>query len=162
MTISLDLGCGPTPKNPFNADEVIGIDLISHPNVTVLDLATDSIPFPDNYFDYVTAYDILQAIPRLIYNPERRLSFIELMNEIYRVLKPEGTFLSYTPAYPKEGVFRDPTHVNYIAPETFTLYFDNANRWGGMYGFKGGFIIETQEWSGPHHLVTSMKKPAGN
>jgi hypothetical protein len=26
MTRSLDLGSGPNPKNPFNADEVFGID----------------------------------------------------------------------------------------------------------------------------------------
>ncbi len=159
MTIALDLGSGIKPKNPFNADEVIGIDLCASENVIAVDLAIEPIPFPDNHFDFITAYDVLQTIPRLIYNPNRRMCFVELMNEIYRVLKRDGIFLSYTPAYPKDAAFRDPTHVNYIAPETFSLYFDYANHWAAMYGFKGGFIIESQEWSGAHHLVTSTKKP---
>jgi hypothetical protein len=27
MTISLDLGCGTNPKNTFNADQIMGIDI---------------------------------------------------------------------------------------------------------------------------------------
>jgi len=160
MTITLDLGCGAEPKNPFNADEVVGIDLTSSKkSILAVDLAIKPIPFGDNHFDFVTAYDVLQSIPRLIYNPARRLPFVELMNEVFRVLKPGGTFLSITPAYPKDAAFRDPTHVNFITSETFSLYFDTANNWGASYGFKGGFIIEMQEWSGAHHLVSTLRKP---
>jgi len=158
-TIALDLGCGPKPRNPFNADQIIGIDIINGDDIKVVDLVTERIPFDDNVFDFVTAFDLLQTIPRLIYNPTRRLPFIELMSEIFRVLKPGGRFLSMTPIYPKNGAFRDPTHVNFITPETFTLYFDRANNWAKGYGFKGGFIVDTQETNGDHHLVTNLRKP---
>jgi len=159
MTKSLDLGCGTQTKNPYNANEVMGIDLYSSsPNIIVADLAIGPIPFADDYFDYVTAYDLIQAIPRVIYAPNLRFSFVELMNEVWRVLKPGGIFLSFTPAYPKEAVFRDPTHVNFITWETFPCYFDDAMRWASMYGFKGQFSFETQDWSGDHHLLSILKK----
>ena len=79
------------------------------------------------------------------------------MNEVYRVLKLDGLFLSFTPAYPHAEAFRDPTHVNIIAEDTFSLYFDSKNRWASMYGFTGAFEIVMQEWRGPH-LLTIMKK----
>ena len=102
-TRTLDIGCGSTPRNPFGVDEVYGLDINEYPekNVVACDLVVNPIPYPSNYFDYVTAYDFIEHVPRVIYNPNRRFSFIELMNEIYRVLKMGGTFASFTPAFPK-------------------------------------------------------------
>jgi SAM-dependent methyltransferase len=159
MTKSLDIGCGRNPKNLFNADIVYGIDVrddLEH-NIKKADLVIEPIPYEDAYFEYVTAHDFLEHIPRLMYLPERRYPFVELMNEIYRVLKPNGTFLSFTPAYPHAEAFRDPTHVNIISDQTFSAYFDDTNRWAEMYGFKGAFKIISQEWRGPH-LLTLMQK----
>jgi SAM-dependent methyltransferase len=161
MTKTLDLGCGPRPKNIFKADEVFGIDIIEGlgPNIRSADLAIEPIPFDDESFDFVTAHDFLEHIPRIVYLPRRRNCFVELMNEIYRVLKTGGQFLSFTPAYPHAPAFRDPTHVNIIAEDTFSLYFDDERRWAGKYGFKGAFRIVQQQWNGPH-LLTVMQKVA--
>jgi SAM-dependent methyltransferase len=158
-TKSLDLGCGNAPKNHFGADEVHGIDMCNYPewNVVKADLAVEGIPFPDDYFDYVTAHDFLEHIPRLIYAPARRYSFVEIMNEIWRVLKPDGKLYSFTPAYPLPTAFVDPTHVNFITQDTFRLYFDDVNTWGRTYGFKGRFHIESQEWTS-HHLISVLVK----
>ena len=100
MTQSLDLGCGLKPKNPYNAQEAYGIDVRNDAEAQVVkaDLVVEPIPFPDASFDYVTAHDFLEHIPRLIYAPQRRNAFIEVMNEIHRVLKPGGIFMSFTPA----------------------------------------------------------------
>ena len=160
-TKSLDLGCGLKLRNPFNADELFGIDIRPNENlnIKVADLAIEAIPFPDDHFDCVSAYDFIEHIPRVIYNPNRRFSFIELMNEIYRVLKMGGTFASFTPAFPKEAAFVDPTHVNIITENTFPLYFDNKNRWGKDYGYIGSFEIVDQKWHPNNsHLQTIMKK----
>lgn len=156
---SLDLGCGPVPKNPFNADEVHGIDVQADAGGRVLaaDLVVEPIPHPDDSFEYVTAHDFLEHIPRLVYAPARRNAFVEVMNEVYRVLKEGGLFLSLTPAYPHAATFRDPTHVNIITDETFPLYFDDQHRWAKIYGFRGAFRIEQQEWRGIH-LLTVMRK----
>ena len=159
MTKALDIGCGLKPKNPFNAVEVYGIDVRddADANIVKADLVVDPIPFPDNAFDFVTAHDFLEHIPRLIYAPQRRNAFVEVMNEVWRVLKPGGHFMSFTPAYPNPAAFRDPTHVNIITEETFPMYFDDKLRWATAYGFKGSFAIVSQEWRGPH-LLSIMRK----
>lgn len=156
---SLDLGCGENPRNIFNADEVYGVDVRDdlQKNVVSADLLVESIPFADNFFNFVTAHDFIEHIPRVLYIPSRRNSFVELMNEIWRVLVPGGLFFSFTPAFPHSPAFRDPTHVNIITEETFPLYFDEKNRLARMYGFTGAFSIESQTWQGPH-LVSVLKK----
>lgn len=159
MTKSLDLGCGPQPKNPFNADEVFGIDVREdlEANIRRADLTVEPIPYENDWFEYVSAHDFLEHIPRVVYTPMRRNAFVELMNEVYRVLKVGGMFLSLTPAYPHAAAFQDPTHVNIITEETFPLYFDDVNRWASGYGFKGAFRMRIQEWRGAH-LLTVMQK----
>ncbi len=165
MTVkrSLDIGCGLNIRNPFNMDEIYGIDIRerAEENILTCDLAVEAIPFPDDYFDCVSAFDFIEHIPRILYIPHRRFPFIELMNEIYRVLKPEGIFLSVTPAFPQEAAWRDPTHVNVITEQTFPLYFDDVNCWGKDYGFTGSFHVELQQWGeNGVHLETLMKKVA--
>jgi hypothetical protein len=161
MTKTLDLGCGPSPRNPFHADELFGVDVRENLSGTIrsADLVKEPIPFADQYFDYVTAFDFIEHMPRLVYTPERRNAFVELMNEIHRVLKPGGIFLSSTPAFPHEVAFRDPTHVNIITEKTFPMYFDDVYKWAGIYGFKGAFEIRLQEWRGEHLYTTLRKAP---
>jgi len=161
MAKSLDLGCGRNPRNPFNADMVFGVDLRDDipAGIKKADLAIEPIPFDDESFEYVTAYDFLEHIPRVVYAPDRRNSFVELMNEIYRILKVGGIFLSFTPAYPHAEAFQDPTHVNIITEKTFAAYFDDVNRWASDYGFRGAFHIKLQEWRGAHLLVALQKVP---
>jgi SAM-dependent methyltransferase len=151
MSISLDLGCGETIRNPYQALQVIGLDIQD------ADLAIQPIPYKDNYFDYVTAYDFLEHIPRLLYVPQRRYPFVELMSEIYRVLNIGGKFLSSTPAFPHGAAFQDPTHVNIITPDTFYEYFDDQKTWAKMYGFKGAFHISNMRYHGPHLIAELMK-----
>jgi len=158
-SISLDIGSGNNLRNPFGCDEVYGLDVIANPlkNIVAADLVVEPIPFEDNYLDYISAYDFLEHIPRLIYLPQRRLPFIELMNEIWRTLKPGGIFFSHTPIYPYASAFRDPTHVNILTVETFPLYFDDKNKWGSIYGFSGQFKILKQTIKEPH-LISLLQK----
>ena len=160
-TKTLDIGCGKTPKNPFSMDEVYGIDIREDIDGKIFraDLAVEPIPFADDFFDGVTAFDFVEHIPRVIYMPHRRFCFVELMNEVHRVLKTGGKFLSFTPAFPASAAWRDPTHVNIITEETFPLYFDYQNRYASMYGFNGHFQITGQMWhENKIHLLTEMIK----
>jgi len=156
---TLDLGCGNKPRNPFGASFVYGIDLKADKENRILsaDLAVESIPFGDSEFDYITAFDFLEHIPRVAYLPARAFPFVLLMNEIWRVLRPGGYFLSYTPVYPFPSAFQDPTHVNFITVNTFSQYFDNHHRQAKIYGFEGKFEVVSQALNSGH-LITLLRK----
>lgn len=159
---SLDLGCGKTPKNPFVAESLYGVDVDygvdPKNNIYPCDLGIEKLPFPDEHFDFVTAFDLIEHIPRLAYIDNKRHSpFIFLMNEVCRVLKKDGVFLSHTPAYPKIAAFSDPTHVNVISVKTFQLYFCSPYNWASRYGFDGAFELIKQGWD-KENLVTLMRK----
>lgn len=147
MTLSLDLGCGNSVKNPFGAERAYGIDLRSHDkSVLKADLSKEPIPFDDDYFDFVTAFDFLEHIPRYSDYPASRNPFVDLMNEIYRVLKTQGIFLSFTPCFPSPSVFSDPTHVNVITTDTFPNYFVGNLPGADRYGFRGNFKLLANQW----------------
>lgn len=101
ITRFLDLGCGNgyytlLIGNKLNAQEIYGVDIdevklrkASSRGIRAfkVDLNSDKLPFPDNYFDLVTA---LEVIEHLI-NPDN------MLKEVYRVLKPNGVFILSTP-----------------------------------------------------------------
>lgn len=160
VTRTLDLGCGSIPKNPLEADEVYGVDIDSYgnENIHVADIILEGIPFEDNYFDYVTAYDFLEHLPRILYiDGKRSAPFIDTMSEIWRVLKPCGTFKAHTPAVPYSAIFQDPTHVNFITEATVMYFTDWASPSNG-YGFTGKFQLMDQRWDKevPYHLVWEL------
>ncbi|MEB3265389.1 MAG: methyltransferase domain-containing protein [Cyanobacteriota bacterium] len=164
-SLALDLGCGFTPRNPFGAAAVKGIDVVASPiseEVVCANLVLNPIPFEDRSCGFVTAHDFIEHVPRLLYVDGKILNpFILLMNEIYRVLAPGGLFYSKTPAYPYKQAFQDPTHVNIISEDTFPLYFClnsvNPHPMAKAYGFQGCFQLAGQAWCGAK-LLTLMRK----
>lgn len=144
----LDLGCGVNPRNPYKRAEVFGVDIstqspISGVKIHSANLSVEPIPFPDSFFSSVSAYDFLEHIPRILTTQDgkgTRFPFIELMNEIWRVLAPGGVFYAQTPAYPSPDAFQDPTHVNIITNHSH-IYFTRPTFSGRMYGFIGDFEI---------------------
>lgn len=143
MTKHLDLGCGDKPRNPFDADQLYGVDIRPDlgEKIIAANLMVEPIPFPDEYFESISAYDFIEHIPRNIHNfntEKTHFPFIFLMNEIFRTLKPNGIFYAVTPAYPHPKAFTDPTHINFITDETHT-YFCGSTPLGRMYGFNGTF-----------------------
>lgn len=110
---------------------------------------TKTLPFSDDSIDSFSAFDVIEHIPRW----ERlengvTFPFVNLMNEIFRCLKPGGIFIAVTPCYPKNEAFQDPTHVNIISKNTI-YYFSSSGipdstRMG--YGFEGNFKIIHNDW----------------
>jgi SAM-dependent methyltransferase len=99
----------------------------------------------------------LEHIPRweraLGQDAEERIvfPFINLMNEIFRALKPGGLFYAVTPAFPSPAAFQDPTHINFITAETknyFTGSYPIAKILG--YGFEGSFNVVAHVWIRRH------------
>lgn len=147
----LDLGCGQRPKNPYGYEQVYGIDIragLTAPGVehiAAANLSVEPIPFESDRFDSVSAYDFFEHVPRVVIDAkgQTHFPFVQLMNEIWRVLKPGGLLYAVTPAYPHEKAFRDPTHVNIIAAKT-QRYFTRPELGARMYGFTGEFALRRQ------------------
>jgi SAM-dependent methyltransferase len=140
----LDLGCGAKPRNPYRSEQLFGVDIRTDiagdkAEIRRADLFREPIPFGDGFFDSVSAYDFLEHVPRTSVGAnDTRFPFIEVMNEVWRVLKDGGLFYASTPAYPHPAAFQDPTHVNIITQQTHS-YFTRPELLGRMYGFKGDF-----------------------
>ena len=147
----LDLGCGARPRNPYQRKHLYGVDFqASAPGAQVeiaaANLSIAPIPFPTGHFGSVSAYDFLEHVPRILPTTDglgTRFPFIELMDEIWRVLSPGGLLYAVTPAYPHPTAFQDPTHVNVLTDETHH-YFTQPRLLGRMYGFHGTFELVRQ------------------
>lgn len=155
MKKHLDLGCGLKPRNPYGASSTYGCDIRDITagveeigfNYKKVNLVMEPIPYPDNFFDSVSAYDFFEHVPRQVVLSGGQVinPFICLMNEIHRVLIPGGKLLALTPAFPHPAVFTDPTHVNFITEDTHE-YFVGGEPAGAMYGFKGAFDVIQVRW----------------
>jgi len=149
----LDLGCGAAPRNPYRRPELHGIDLRAFPTSArfefrAANLTMEPIPFPDNHFGSVSAFDFLEHVPRVLAKPAgdgTRFPFIELMSEVWRVLAPGGRFYALTPAFPHAEAFRDPTHVNILTAKTHD-YFCGERPYAANYGFVGRFSVCRADW----------------
>jgi SAM-dependent methyltransferase len=161
-TTHLDLGCGAKPRNPFDAQILYGTDfslfserILDGIHFVTADL-TKTLPFKSETFSSISAFDVLEHIPRWERLPDGSIvfPFVCLMQEIHRVLKPGGIFYAVTPGYPSKAAFQDPTHVNFITKETL-LYFSGPSSHSENlgYGFNGEFEILHNSWlrgSGPY------------
>jgi SAM-dependent methyltransferase len=164
-TRHLDLGCGPIPRNPYGRDELCGVDLSGDDSGPIrrANLATQPIPFESNSFDSASAYDFLEHIPRVLPTADgqgTRFPFIELMNEVWRVLKPGGLLYAITPVFPSAAAFMDPTHVNIMTKDTHT-YFTRPQRLAAMYGFQGDFEVRRVQLTKPDSQRAFIPPPAG-
>jgi GT2 family glycosyltransferase len=119
----VDLGCG---MNKRCAD--IGIDYTLDGTVAdvKVNLGFEALPIPDNSVSLVTAHHLLEHIPKVVWTAspnglEARFPFIDLMHEIWRVLRPGGIFESITPVL-EPGLSQDPTHVTTINENTFKYF----------------------------------------
>ena len=89
-------------KNIFNSDMVMGIDIrdCNINNIKRADLVVEPIPFYNNFFYYVTAFDFLEHIPRVLYAPKRMNSFVNLIYRVLNCSEGSGLFYSKTPCFP--------------------------------------------------------------
>jgi SAM-dependent methyltransferase len=153
--VAADLGCGRFPRNPLNAKKLVGIDILPTPLFQVTGNVEyrcaevgGPLPIDTATVDVCTAYDFLEHLPRWDRNPagEVRNLFIEMMNEVDRILVAGGLFIAVTPAYPSPGAFVDPTHVNTITTTTHEYFSGPAHAQTLGYGFGGHFNALATGW----------------
>lgn len=111
--IKLDIGCGKNKQEGF-----VGIDYREWPGVDIVhDLEKTPWPLPDECVTTAMASHVLEHI-----NPHNGV-FIDVMNEIWRIVKPGGQFVFTVPYAGSPGYWQDPTHCNGITEAT-VYYFD--------------------------------------
>lgn len=152
--INLELGGGNNPNPGFFNIDILPLEKVD----LVWDLERTPWPLPDECVLKAVASHVLEHLTpgagdkrlqglvellitkKLITEAEANQSmgkpgpgFINVMNELWRVLKPQGQFAFVVPYAESHGFFQDPTHQNPIN-ETTMLYFDPLDP-SGLYGF---------------------------
>ena len=124
--VKLNLGCGYAKLEGYvnidNREEV-------EPDL-VCDLLK-GLPYEDNSVDEVRAYDFLEHIPA-------GGKVVEVIEEIYRVLKPDGVFEHFTPSTDSRAAFQDPFHLSFWNVNSWIYYSNDEYR--DLYGIKAKFV----------------------
>jgi SAM-dependent methyltransferase len=152
--IKLELGGGNNPNTGFFNIDILPLEKVD----LVWDLERTPWPLPDECALQVVASHVLEhlnphsgdkrlqglvdlLIDKGIFTKEEGEQwmglpgpgFINVMNEVWRVLKPKAQFAFVVPYAESQGMFQDPTHTNFIN-ETTMLYFDPLDP-SGLYSF---------------------------
>jgi len=114
----LDLGSGTKPYKREKA-EIWHLDKFEFPHVEIVCDVENGLPFPSNYFDYVRASHLMEHLNDVV----------KVINEIWRVLKPNGKLQILTPHYTNTDFWRDPTHKRPFMIQSFD-HFDPQTGWG--------------------------------
>lgn len=122
----LDIGCGTFPfflsfvkfKEKFGIEKDLKEKDAKHKNINIFeaDIEREKLPFADNSFETVT---MLAAIEHL--HPE---NLPAVLNEIQRVLKPEGAFIFTTPAKWTENILRFMSKIGLVSKEEINEHKD--------------------------------------
>lgn len=106
--IRLNLGGGQEKLEGF-----LNIDRVELPTVDIVADIEKGIPLPDNSVIEVRASYILEHIADVS----------ALMQELYRVCKPDAKLVVKVPYFKSTAAFKDPTHRSFFTERTFE-YFD--------------------------------------
>lgn len=139
--VRLDLGSGGVKRKGF-----IGIDK-REPADIVHDLEVIPYPFPDEHASVLYASHIVEHL-----DPKK---FVDIMNEWWRITKPDGELFIFTPAGGTQPYWQDPTHINGCNGMTWT-YFDPVHELYKMYEPKPWTI--TRNWRHPNDILEVVLK----
>ncbi len=94
--------------------ELVTLDMSpDHKPDVVWDLNKRPLPFADNTFDQIHAYEVCEHLGQ---QGDFR-SFFEEWSEWWRILKPGGLFLGMSPHYSSRWCWMDPGHTRAYGPE---------------------------------------------
>lgn len=117
--MELLLGCGSSrekriivPGRPQAWDHLTTVDNVeTHKPDHVWDLNDTPWPLPDDTYDEVHAYEILEHLGR----QGDAESFFATFSEIYRVLKDKGILCATVPSWKSMWAWGDPSHTRIIS-----------------------------------------------
>jgi len=149
--LRLDIGGGNNPQPGF-----INIDYRSLEKVDIVhDLEKQPWPIHSNSVSLAISSHVIEHI-----NPVKG-GFLNFMNEAWRILKPGGQFIIGAPYATSPGMFRDPTHCNFVNEESW-LYFSPTEKLyhGSLYSIYAPlpWDIKVNTWHSNGNLEVVLKK----
>jgi len=112
LPVILDLGCG-AGKVPG----AFGVDIVDQPGVDLVhDLEATPYPLPENSADEIHLNHVLEHFA----NP------LPILEEVWRLSRPDGQVLIRTPHYSGTYAWIDPTHRRAFSAKSFHYYGENA------------------------------------
>lgn len=135
--IKVELGCGKTKNEGY-----IGIDRFPLPGVDIVADLNDKIPMEDNSVDVLFACHSLEHFEDLSH----------IMEEIYRVCKPEAIIHILAPYYNTTTNLANHYHVQVFNEETFRFFCaDEENH-----------FIDKEDWYCPHAIAWGLSLSDNN
>lgn len=100
-----------SPEKDFSGGHLTTLDIDAATKPDVLhDLNNVALPFADNEFDEIHAYEVMEHCGR---QGDWEFFFAQFA-EIYRILKPGGLFCATVPAWDSMWAWGDPGHTRII------------------------------------------------
>lgn len=147
----LDLGCG-----GHLHDGAIGVDIVLQPKTAATVkcyLGFERIPFEDGSVDQCISHHFIEHIPGVVTYREdgewvKYQPLVYLFNEIFRVLRHNGSFLCRVPIYPYIQAFQDPTHISFWTIETPYYFSGDYYSFHDVYGHTSRFEMLWKQQNG--------------
>ena len=123
--MELLIGCGNRKNKQITFEEIpeqwielttLDIDPETHPDV-VHDLEDLPLPFDDDMFDEIHAYEVLEHTGQ---QGDWRFFFNQFY-EFWRILKPGGYLIGSCPKWDSQWVWGDPGHKRILSSHTFVF-----------------------------------------
>jgi SAM-dependent methyltransferase len=109
-TLRIDLGSGTRPRSGF-----YGVDQLDLPGVDIVaDLNQPLDLLPDSCVEHLFSSHALEHVEK----------FIPLMDEIHRILRPNGVLEVIAPHFSNAYYYSDPTHVRFFGLYTMSYFVD--------------------------------------
>lgn len=150
LGINLDIGCGDNKQPGF-----VGMDIRPGPAVDIVqDLEKFPWPLPDECVSLAVASHVVEHI-----NPHG-FTFVNFMNEVWRVLKPGGKFMIAVPYAGSQGYFQDPTHCNPCNEVTWAYFdpMDRSNLWSIYKPKPWKIIADSLSWNVNGNMEVMLEK----
>jgi predicted O-methyltransferase YrrM len=141
----LDVGCKDRREHNF-----IGIDVIKGPRIDIVHNIYEKFPYPFKSASCLTikaAHVIEHVPPRLIF---------KWMDEMWRLLLPEGQLAVSAPYAGSQGFWQDPTHVTGVTEATFQ-HFDPDYPLYSLYRPKP-WKVEFSSWKPGGNIEAILRK----
>ena len=115
----------------------------------VWNLETLPLPFEDNTFNEIHAYQVLEHVGQ----QGDWFGFFEQFSEFWRILKPGGVLCGTSPSPSSPWVWGDPGHTRALSIETFTfLCQDNYDKQVGVSPMTDYRFIYKADFRVTHYL----------